>query len=117
MTYHVSSQAVDDQTALVTASGELDLYSAPELKERVTRWIDLGRTRIVIDMSEATFIDSTAIGVLVGGLRRVQELGGSLELVCVHKDILRVLDIVGLDQVFAIHESREDALASQPAVV
>jgi anti-sigma B factor antagonist len=117
MTYYVSSQAVDDRTGVVTASGELDLYAAPELKERLTRSIDHGRTRLVIDMSEATFIDSTAIGVLVGGLRRVQERAGSLDLVCTHKDILRVLDIVGLDQVFAIHESREDALASQPAAV
>ena len=116
MTYYVSSHAVDAETGVVTVSGELDLYSAPELKERITRSIDEGRTRLVIDMSEATFIDSTAIGVLVGGLRRVQEQGGSLNLVCTHEDILRVLDIVGLDQVFAIHESREDALASQPAL-
>jgi anti-sigma B factor antagonist len=117
MTYHVSSQAVDDETAVVNISGELDLYSAPELKESMSRLIEQGKSRLVIDMSEAIFIDSTAIGVLVGGLRRVQELGGSLDIVCTHKEILRVLEIVGLDQVFDIHESRKDAFASQAAVV
>jgi anti-sigma B factor antagonist len=116
MTYYVKSQTMGEDPVVVTVGGELDLYAAPEMKECLGRALSGGGSTLVIDMSEATFIDSTAIGVLVGTLRRVQDAGGSLDLVCTHEDILRVFEVVGLDEVFAIHETLEDAFAARAAV-
>jgi anti-sigma B factor antagonist len=116
MTYQVTSQAFDRHTDVIGVAGEIDLYAAPELKERVARAIEEGRTRLVVDLSEATFIDSTGVGVLVGAQRRLEELGGSLDLVCTNRNVMRVLEIVGLERAFGTHESLEDAMASLPAL-
>lgn len=116
MTYQVTSQAFDGHTDVISVSGEIDLYAAPELKERVARAIEEGRHRLVVDLSEATFIDSTGVGVLVGAQKRLEELSGSLDLVCTNKNIIRVLEIVGLEEAFGTHESLEDAIESLPAI-
>jgi anti-sigma B factor antagonist len=112
MSYSVTGQAGDGGTHIVAAAGEIDLYAAPELKQQVVRSIEEGGTRLIIDLSETTFIDSTGVGVLVGALKRVRESGGGLALVCTNDNVLRVLEIVGLNQLFPIHESRDEATAS-----
>jgi anti-sigma B factor antagonist len=112
VTYFISDEAVDSDAHVVAVGGELDMNAAPELKESILGVVDEGKTRVVVDLTEATFIDSTAIGVLVGGLKRLREAGGSLDLVCNNENILRIFEIVGLDQAFAIHDSRGDAVSA-----
>ena len=111
MNFHIEDSEVDGDTHVIELAGEVDLYTAPEFKERMLGVIDEGKKRVVVDLSKATFIDSTTLGVLVGGVKRLRPSGGSLALVCKDPNITKIFEITGLDRVFAIHESREDALS------
>jgi anti-sigma B factor antagonist len=110
--FHINDGEIDDQTHVIELGGEVDLYTAPEFKERMVELIDGGKKRIVVDLSEATFIDSTTLGVLVGGVKRLRPSGGELALVCSDQNITKIFEITGLDRVFPIHETREEALNS-----
>jgi len=110
--FTISDQQIDAETHLIELGGEVDLYTAPEFKERMVQVIEEGKKRIVVDLSEATFIDSTTLGVLVGGVKRLRPAGGSLALVCSDQNIQKIFEITGLDRVFPIHESREEALSA-----
>lgn len=99
----------DEATTLVVLRGDLDLATAPELRECLVKVIDDG-ARIVIDLEAVGFLDSAGLGILVGGLKRARTHGGELELVCTSQDVLKPLEITGLDRVFTIHPGREAAL-------
>ena len=94
---------------VVSVAGEIDVYTAPRLREEITELVAAGTYDIVIDMSEVEFLDSTGLGVLVGAHRRLRARDGSLNLVCPHERLLKVFRITGLDNVFDIHRSVEDA--------
>ena len=111
MNFHINDEEVDADTHVISLGGEVDLYTAPEFKERMVQVIEDGKKRVVVDLSEATFIDSTTLGVLVGGVKRLRPSGGSLALVCTDQNIQKIFEITGLDRVFPIHESREAALS------
>lgn len=115
MNFHIEDEAIDDVTHVIELGGEVDLYTAPEFKERMVELIEAGKKQIVVDLSQATFIDSTTLGVLVGGVKRLRPTGGSLALVCTDDNITKIFEITGLDRVFPIHGSREDALAAVAA--
>jgi anti-sigma B factor antagonist len=110
MNFHINDEEVDAETHVINLGGEVDLYTAPEFKERMVQVIEDGKKRVVVDLSEATFIDSTTLGVLVGGVKRLRPSGGSLALVCTDQNIQKIFEITGLDRVFPIHSSREAAL-------
>ena len=110
--FGLSDQTVDEYTHVVAVRGDIDLYSAPEFRQRISEVIDEGKTHIVIDLSEASFIDSTTLGVLVGAIKRLRTRGGALAIACQDSGILRVFEITGLDQVVGVHDTREDALAA-----
>jgi anti-sigma B factor antagonist len=110
--FSVSDEDVDETTHVVEVAGEVDLYSAPELKEHVLTAIDRGRTKIVVDLTNATFIDSTTLGVLVGARKRLREHDGALAVVCADDDKLGLFEMTGLDRVFSIHADRAAALAA-----
>ncbi|HUB74970.1 MAG TPA: STAS domain-containing protein [Solirubrobacteraceae bacterium] len=99
--------------ALLIASGELDYTSSPLLRRQVLDQLAGGRTNLVFDFSEVTFIDSTAIGELVGAFMRAQQAGGgSVRVVCAshNERVLRIFDIVGVASLIPLHRSREEAL-------
>jgi anti-sigma B factor antagonist len=100
---------------VLLAGGALDFSASPQLKERITEHVDAGSKQVVVDLSTATFIDSTAIGVLVGAARRLCEGGdGSLAIVCPEENraVLRIFEIAGVSDVFPLHRSREEALSA-----
>ena len=103
---------MDARTHVIEVGGRIDLYSAPELKDRLLGVIDAGKSQVVVDLSQATFIDSTTLGVLVGAVKRLRAEDGAMALVCTQPSITKAFEITGLDQVFAIHATREDALSS-----
>ena len=103
---------VHDGLGLIKLTGEVDLYTAPRFKDDLVGLIDDNAVDVVIDLSGVTFIDSTALGVLIGGVRRVNAAGGAMALVVTSRPVERVLSITGLDRVFTIHESLEDAIAA-----
>ena len=112
MNFHINDEEIDSGTHVIELGGEVDLYTAPEFKERMVELIESGKKRIVVDLSQATFIDSPTLGVLVGGVKRLRPAGGSLAIVCADQNICKIFEITGLDRVFPIHGSREEALAA-----
>jgi anti-sigma B factor antagonist len=110
--FQINDEEIDSGTHVIELGGEVDLYTAPEFKERMVQLIESGKKQIVVDLSQATFIDSTTLGVLVGGVKRLRPAGGSLALVCTDENITKIFEITGLDRVFPIHDSREEALAA-----
>ena len=97
---------------VVQVTGEVDVYTAPKLREQLVSLVDAGRYHIIVDLDAVEFLDSTGLGVLVGGLKRVRTHDGSLRLVCSQERILKIFRITGLTKVFPIHDSVEDALAA-----
>jgi anti-sigma B factor antagonist len=89
--------------AVVTVRGELDVFTAPRLHETIAQGIELGARYLVVDLGEVTFIDSTALGVLIGAV------------VCQNQNVRRVLELTGLDSVFAIHATLAEALSATPS--
>jgi anti-sigma B factor antagonist len=110
--FSVSSESAGDGLGVLVLSGEVDIYTAPQFKERMLELLDAGVDRLVVDLSDVTFIDSTALGVLMGGVRRVRTAGGAMALVVTSRAVERVLSITGLDRVFTIHATRAAALES-----
>jgi anti-sigma B factor antagonist len=110
--FSVSSERTGAGLGIVSLSGEVDIYTAPQFKECMLELIDTGVERLVVDLSDVTFIDSTALGVLIGGVRRVHTAGGAMALVVTNRAVERVLSITGLDRVFTIHATREAAFES-----
>ena len=96
---------------VISVSGEIDVYTAPSLRERLNELVASGHYDLVVDMEGVEFLDSTGLGVLVGGLKRVRSHDGTLRLVCAQEKILKVFRITGLTKVFPIHATLEEALA------
>jgi anti-sigma B factor antagonist len=95
---------------IVAASGEIDVATAPGLRERLVSLIADGAHRVVVDLEDVDFIDSTGLGVLVGGLKRLRSHDGDLLLVCTQSRILKVFEITGLTKVFSIHDTVDAAV-------
>jgi len=100
-----------DGVSVLTLRGEIDVYTAPRLRQAIIDLVDGGAPRVVVDMEKVDFLDSTGLGVLVGGLKRVKLKDGSLSIVTTQDKILKIFDITGLNKVFDIHASVDDAVA------
>ena len=97
--------------AVLAVSGEVDVATAPRLRERLVDLVTEGNHRLLVDLENVDFLDSTGLGVLVGALKRVRTHDGDLALVCTQPRILKVFEITGLTKVFAIHKSVDEATA------
>ena len=112
MNFDIKTEQLANDTYAISLSGEIDLYTAPEFKQQLLEVIGQGGKDVVVDFSGTTFIDSTTLGVLVGGVKRLRANEGRLSLVCSDRNITKIFEITGLDRVFAIHETREDAVST-----
>ena len=101
-----------EKAAVVKLDGEVDVYTAPRLKSRLIDLVDQGKYNIVVNLEGVDFMDSSGLGVLVGGLKRVRSHEGTIGLVCTQENILKIFRITGLVKVFPIFESVEEALES-----
>lgn len=95
---------------IIEVSGEIDVYTAPKLREVIVAAIDRGNSQLIVDIEKVAFLDSTGLGVLVGALKRVRADNGSLDIVCTSERLLRIFDITGLDRVFQLHRSVDDII-------
>ena len=100
-------------TAVVAVQGEADLHTAQELRAAINDAIDSGATSLVVDLSEATFIDSMTLGVLLGAVKRLRSIDGHVSVVCKDANIRRIFEITLLDRVFTLYRSRETALEAE----
>jgi anti-sigma B factor antagonist len=106
----ISAETPDWPGALIVASGELDVQSVPELKERLAEAVDAGTKRVVVDLAEVSFIDSLSLSALVGARRRLGE-DGRLAVVAVHEYVRLILQATGLEQVLDVFDTRDEAVA------
>jgi anti-sigma B factor antagonist len=115
MNFDVKTDKVDEGTYVISLTGEVDLYTAPEFKQQLLNVIAEGGKDVVVDFTDTTFIDSTTLGVLVGGVKRLRAEDGRLSLVCSDRNITKIFEITGLDRVFTIYTTRDEALAKTGA--
>lgn len=101
-----------DAATVVHVGGEIDVYTAPVLREHLDEHISAGRNHLVVDLEAVSFMASTGLGVLVGRLKLVRAANGTLRLVCSNDRILSVFSITGLDKVFQIFPSVDEALTA-----
>ncbi|MGO8907559.1 MAG: STAS domain-containing protein [Solirubrobacteraceae bacterium] len=107
-----TSRARDGDIAVLVIGGELDYEVSPQLRARLLGAINAGSRRLVLDLSDVTFIDSTAIGVLAGAVARLDKVGGgSLAVASTHEKVLEIFEITGLDSVITMHGSRDEAVS------
>jgi anti-sigma B factor antagonist len=99
-----------DSGCVVTVSGDADLYAAANVERELLRLVEGGRRSIVVDLSDATFIDSTMLRVLLNVSKRLRPGGGELLVVCSEHNIRKIFEITLLDRVFAIFDTRDAAL-------
>jgi anti-sigma B factor antagonist len=102
-----------DGIEIVDVEGEIDVYTAPRLRELLIDLVNNGEYQIVVNMEKVEFLDSTGLGVLVGGLKRVRAHDGSLDLVCTQERILKIFRITGLTKVFGIHDTVDEAISTR----
>jgi anti-sigma B factor antagonist len=108
MELEISDSDVNGWT-VVAASGEIDVATAPELREQLVTLIADGSTQVIMDLENVDFIDSTGLGVLVGAVRRARAADGDVRLVCTNSRILKIFGVTGLDEVFTVAGSIDDA--------
>jgi anti-sigma B factor antagonist len=107
--FRIEEERARDLTVL-TVHGDFDLHVAPELRDRLDEVIDAGASTVVLDLGSLTFLDSSALGVLLRGMKRLQARGGRLRLVVPRAEIRRVFEITLLDSVFELDSSRDAAV-------
>jgi anti-sigma B factor antagonist len=111
MNFDITTEQLSDDAYVISLAGEVDLYTAPEFKQQLLDVIAKGAKEVVVDFSNTTFIDSTTLGVLVGGVKRLRVNDGQLSLVCSDRNITKIFEITGLDRVFTIYPTRDEAVA------
>ncbi len=107
-------EQVEKTTRVVGVRGEIDLFTAPEFKQLVNAAIEDGSHRLVVDLNEATFVDSSSLGILISAHKRLKLRGDLLVIACGVPAILNTFTITGLDGVLALEPTRESALQRQP---
>ena len=112
MNFDIKTEQLSSEAYVISLGGEVDLYTAPEFKQQLLEVIEQGGKDVVVDLTNTTFIDSTTLGVLVGGVKRLRTNDGRLSLVCSDRNITKIFEITGLDKVFEIYATREDAISS-----
>jgi anti-sigma B factor antagonist len=115
MNFDIKTEQLGDDSFVISLAGEVDLYTAPEFKQQLLEVIGQGGKQVIVDFSNTTFIDSTTLGVLVGGVKRLRTNEGQLSLVCSDRNITKIFEITGLDRVFTIYSSRDEAVSKLKA--
>ena len=96
---------------VVAVRGEVDIATAPKLREKLVELASQGAQKVVVDLEGVEFLDSTGLGVLIGGMKRLRGLDGDLTLVCTQPRILKVFEITGLNRAFSIFETVDAAVS------
>lgn len=108
--FKVYTAELDGNAFVVTAAGEVDMYTAPALEQALDGVVGLGGTSVVLDLTEVSFIDSTLLSVLLRYRDRLTNLGGKLAIVTDDRRIRRTFEITGLDRIFTIEPRLADAI-------
>jgi anti-sigma B factor antagonist len=110
MNLRVETQTPREGVAVIALSGEADVYTSPRIKQEIVDLLNGGTHKLVVDLTGVEYLDSTGLGVLIGGLKRARERDGDLKLICDNLRILRIFEITGLTKIFDIYRSEAEAL-------
>lgn len=110
MEFHVSVQPANGEATVVTVQGEVDVYTAPKLREEIQRLFDGGAKHVAVDLAGVAYMDSSGLGVLIGALKRAREAGGNLVVAAPTPRIARILDVTGLSRIFGVRASIDEAV-------
>lgn len=113
MNLTMTSRTPNETTRILDLSGEVDVYTSPQLKQDLVQLAESGVKHVIINLSKVEYLDSTGLGVLIGGLKRMREHDGNMALVGPGMRILRIFEITGLDKIFDIYPTEEEAAASE----
>ena len=111
MQLKVETRTPREGVAVIALDGEVDVYTSPRLKQEMVDLLNRGQVHLVVDLNEVEYLDSTGLGVLIGGLKRAREREGDLRLICENMRILRIFEITGLTKIFEIDKDEEEALS------
>lgn len=100
-----------NEVVILRVNGELDALVAPQLKDRLIKLIELEKKSFIIDFEGLVHINSLAMGILRGRLKEIREKGGDIKLINLNNHITTIFEMVGLDEIFDIYESEEEALS------
>ena len=103
-------KVIDGWLETTSVEGELDAYTAPRLLEAITRALDEGISWILVDLRNVDYIDSVALGILIGGVKRAGEKNGDLAVVCTRPNVRRVFDVSGTAELLNVQEDMERAI-------
>jgi anti-sigma B factor antagonist len=109
----INSRTPNETTCILAVEGEVDVYTSPQLKQEIVQRAEAGVKHLIINLSKVEYLDSTGLGVLIGGLKRLREVEGNMALVGPGMRILRIFEITGLDKIFDIYQSEEEAAAKE----
>lgn len=109
MNLKINTRSINGGSSIIELEGEIDVYTAPQLKQQIISLLDGGVRRIIVNLTAVDYLDSTALGVLIGGLKRLRERDGNLDLICPNPRIKRIFEITGLDKIFDIYANEEEA--------
>ena len=103
---------VKDETALINISGEVDMYSSPEFRKAILSLLDQKIPKIVVDLKNVTYMDSSGVATLIEGLQLCAKYGGKLLLSNLQTNVREVFELTRLDQIFKIYDDVNTALAN-----
>nr|WP_307775414.1 STAS domain-containing protein [uncultured Cetobacterium sp.] len=109
--FEIIEKTIED-IRVIKVYGELDALVAPKLKEKISKQIEMDTTKFIIDFEELVHINSLAMGILRGKLRTVRDLGGDIKLVGLNDHIKTIFEMIGLDELFEIYSTEQEAIAS-----
>ncbi len=116
MEFKLATADLGDGIFSVSVVGEVDLSTAPELKAALAEVLRSDASGVLVDLSHATFIDSTTLGVLMGAVKRLRPHGGELAITCRDPNIRKIFEITLLDRVFNIFDSTDGGIEQPPRV-
>jgi len=107
----INSREVGD-IVIFDINGEIDLYNAPEIKEKIKDELNKNKVNVVINLDRVSYIDSSGIGVLISSLSNLKKIGGALKLINVYASVRKVFELTKLTSFFDIYDNESDALSA-----
>ncbi|AVQ16701.1 STAS domain protein [Fusobacterium gonidiaformans 3-1-5R] len=111
-TFELTERKLENGITVIGVMGELDALVAPKLKELMNRHIDMGNIKLILDCENLVHINSLAMGILRGKLQSVKEIGGDIKIIRLNNHIQTIFDMIGLDEIFEIYATEEEAVVS-----
>lgn len=112
MNLKVAPRDLSNGVKSLDLDGEVDVYTAPLLRQAIVDQVDSGTKHLLINLSKVEYLDSTGLGILIGGVKRLKEQDGSLRLVGPSARITRIFEITGLNKIFEVFDSEQTALSA-----